>query len=58
MPYMKSLTLTVQKLKQMLKLTKDRQTDRTKTICPDHSIRGHTKRISRLGCSLKAGYLR
>ena len=34
MPNIKSLSLTVQKLKRRLKLTTDRQTDRTKTICP------------------------
>ena len=44
MPNMKSLSLTVQKLKQRLKLTTDRQTDRqnkNNNYALDHSIRGH-----------------
>ena len=39
MPNMTSVSLKVQKLKQMLKLTTDRQTNRKS----DHSTRGHKK---------------
>jgi hypothetical protein len=35
---MKALTLTIQKIKPMIKFL---QTDRPKTISPDLSIRGH-----------------
>ena len=41
-PNMKSLPLAVQNLQQMLKLTTDKQTNRTKTKCPQY-IWGHDK---------------
>ena len=46
---MKPLSLTVQKLQRMLKLTTDKQTDkqaRQKQYASDHSIRGHKKVVS------------
>ena len=48
MPNMKALSLVVQKLEQMLKLTTDKQINRQtnkqtgqKQYAPDYSIRGH-----------------
>ena len=46
MPNMQPVSLTVQKLQWMLKLTTDKQTNRQtgqKQYAPNHSIRGHKK---------------
>ena len=45
--YVKSVSLMVQKVTVILKLTtdKDRQTNGTKTICPDRSSQGHKKSV-------------
>ena len=45
---MKSLSPTVQEIKQILKLTTDKQTDRTKRYANDNSIWGHKNHICEL----------